>query len=132
MLLPYAIGPKRAKEMLLTGNDRISSEQAESWGLVNRVVKPESLVDEARSIAMEIARNDQHAVRITKQALNATFEIGRMRDALKHALELDVAIETTETDESRQFNEILKQDGARAAIEWRDSQMGFTGQVKKT
>jgi enoyl-CoA hydratase len=117
--------------MLLTGNDRISSEQAEHWGLVNRVVKPENLVDEARSIAMEIARNDQHAVRITKQALNTTYEIGRMRDALKHALDLDIAIETTETDESRKFNEILREKGAKAAIDWRDSQMGSTGQVKR-
>jgi enoyl-CoA hydratase len=131
MLLPYVIGPKRAKEMLLTGNDRISSETAESWGLVNRVVEPENLVSEARSIAMEIARNDQHAVRITKQALNTTYEIGRMRDALKHALDLDIAIETTETDESRQFNEILKNEGAKAAIDWRDRQLEPAGQVKK-
>jgi enoyl-CoA hydratase len=131
MLLPYAIGPKRAKEMLLTGNDRISSEQAESWGLVNRVVTPENLVEEARAVAMEIARNDQLAVRITKQAINTTYEIGRMRDALRHALELDIAIETTETDESRQFNEILRTEGARAAIEWRDRQMGPAGQVKR-
>lgn len=131
MLLPYVIGTKRAREMILTGNDRISSEQAERWGLVNRVVKPELLLDEARSVAMEIARNDQLAVRISKQALNSTYEIGRMRDALKHALELDIAIESTETDESRQFNEILKNEGAKAAIDWRDSQMGFTGQVKR-
>jgi len=131
MLLPYVVGPKRAKEMILTGNDRITSEQAESWGLVNRVVKPENLLEEARSIAMEIARNDQQAVRISKQALNCTYEIGRMRDALKHALELDVAIESTETAESRKFNEILKNEGTKAAIEWRDSQMGFTGQVKR-
>ena len=131
MLLPYVVGPKRAKEMLLTGNDRISSEQAENWGMVNRVVKPEKLVNEARAVAMEIARNDQHAVRITKQALNNTYEIGRMRDALKHALELNVAIETTETEESRKFNEVLKNEGAKAAIDWRDSQMGLTGQVKR-
>jgi enoyl-CoA hydratase len=131
MLLPYVIGPKRAKEMLLTGNDRISSETAESWGLVNRVVEPENLVSEARSIAMEIARNDQNAVRITKQALNTTYEIGRMRDALKHALDFDIAIETTETDESRQFNEILKNEGAKAAIDWRDRQLEPAGQVKK-
>jgi len=131
MILPYVIGPKRAREMLLTGNDRISSGQAERWGLVNRVVKPERLVDEARTTAMEIARNDPHAVRITKQALNTTFEIGRMRDALRHALDLDIAIETTETDESRLFNDILKKHGARAAIEWRDRQLDFTGQVKR-
>lgn len=131
MLLPYLIGPKRAREMLLTGNDRINSEQAERWGLVNRVVDPENLVDEARSVAASIARNDQHAVRITKQAINSTYEIGRMRDALRHALELDKAIETTETDESRQFNEILKNEGAKAAIAWRDRQSGLAGTVKK-
>jgi enoyl-CoA hydratase len=130
MLLPYVIGPKRAKEMMLTGNDRISSEQAEAWGLVNRVVKPENLLEEARAVALEIARNDQHSVRITKQAINSTYEIGKMREALKHALELDVAIESMETEESRQFNEILKNKGAKAAIDWRDHQLGYTGQVK--
>ena len=130
MILPYICGPKRAKEILLTGNDRISPEQAEAWGLINRVVKPENLVNRAREIALEIARNDQHAVRITKQAINKTYEFGKMRNALKHALELDIAIESTETEESRRFNEILKNEGAKAAIDWRDHQLGFTGQVK--
>ncbi|MBT8064756.1 MAG: enoyl-CoA hydratase/isomerase family protein [Gammaproteobacteria bacterium] len=131
MLLPYVAGPKRAKEMLLTGNDRITSEQAEAWGLVNRVVGNRRLLDEARSVALEIARNDELAVRITKQAINNSYEIGRMRDALKHALELDLVIESTETDESRRFNEILRERGAKAAIEWRDQQHGITGQVKR-
>ena len=130
MILPYICGPKRAKEILLTGNDRISSEQAEAWGLINRVVKPENLEKRAREIALEIARNDQHAVRITKQAINKTYEFGKMRNALKHALELDIAIESTETPESRQFKEILQKEGAKAAIDWRDRQLGFTGQVK--
>jgi len=130
MILPYICGPKRAKEILLTGNDRISSEQAEAWGLVNRVVKPENLVKRAREIALEIARNDQHAVRITKQAINKTYEFGKMRNALKHALELDIAIESTETEESRQFNEILRREGTKAAIDWRDRQLGYTGHVK--
>ena len=130
MILPYICGPKRAKEILLTGNDRISSEQAEAWGLINRVVKPENLVKRAREISLEIARNDQHAVRITKQAINKTYEFGKMRNALKHALELDIAIESTETEESRQFNEILRREGTKAAIDWRDRQLGYTGQVK--
>lgn len=130
MLLPYVIGPKRTKEMLLTGNDRISSEQAEAWGLINRVVKPENLEKRAREIALQIAHNDQHAVRITKQAINTTYEIGKMRDALKHALELGIAIEITETDESRQFNEILSKEGTKAALEWRNRHLGYVGQVK--
>jgi enoyl-CoA hydratase len=124
LLLPWMCGPKRAKELLLTGNDRVSAEQAEAWGLVNRVVEAEALVDEARKLARDIARNDPLAVRLTKQAVNRCYEIASMRDALAHALELDITIETTETDESRQFNEILKRDGARAAIAWRDRQLG--------
>ena len=124
LLLPYLCGPKRAKELLLTGNDRVTPEQAEAWGLVNRVVEAERLEDEARQLAREIARNDALAVRLTKQAVNNTLEIPRMRDALEHALELDMVIETTETEESRAFNEILRKEGARAAIAWRDRRLG--------
>jgi enoyl-CoA hydratase len=131
MLLPFVCGPKRAKEILLTGSDQISAEQAESWGLVNRVVKPENLILRAREVGMEIARNDQLAVRITKQAINSTYEFGKMRNALKHALELNIAIESTETEESRQFNEILRNEGTRAALDWRDRRLGYTGQVKR-
>ena len=123
MLLPFLCGPKRAKELLLTGNDKVTAEQAEAWGLVNRVCDADWLVHEARALAREIARNDLVAVRLTKQAVNATLEIPRMREALEHALQLDMTIETTETDESRQFNEILKNEGARAAIAWRDRQL---------
>jgi enoyl-CoA hydratase/carnithine racemase len=123
MLLPALCGPKRAKELLLTGNDRVTAEQAEAWGLVNRVCDADWLVHETRALAREIARNDQLAVRLTKQAVNSMCEIPRMRDALEHALEIDLAIETTETEESRAFNEILKKEGARAAIAWRDRQL---------
>lgn len=131
LLLPYIAGPKIAKEMLLTGNDRIDSELAEKWGLVNRVVKEEKLIGKARETALAIARNDQIAVRISKQAINNTFEIGRMRDALKHGLELGIAIETTETEDSNEFREILKRDGVKAAIDWRERKLGYIGQVKR-
>lgn len=124
LLLPFLCGTKRARELLLTGNDRVTPEQAEAWGLVNRVVEPGSLVQEARGLAREIARNDPLAVRLTKQALNDACEIPRMREALEHALRIDMTIETTDTDESRQFNEILRNEGARAAIAWRDARLG--------
>ena len=123
LLLPYFCGPKRAKELLLSGNDRVTAEQAEAWGLVNRVCDANSLQADTRALAREIARNDQLAVRLTKQAINTVYEIPRMREALEHALEIDIAIETTETDESREFNEILKSQGAKAAIAWRDRQL---------
>lgn len=124
LLLPWFCGPKKAKELLLTGTDRLSAEQAEACGLVNQVVATESLRESARAMAMEIAGNDQLAVRLTKQAINRGMETAGMRRALLDALETDVEIESTDTPETRRFNDIMKSQGARAAIAWRRAQVG--------
>ena len=131
LLLPYVCGPKRAKEILLTGTDRITTEQALEWGLVNRAVSEKKLTRRARECALEIARNDKLAVQVTKQAINAAMEIGSMRDALKHALDLEMAIETTDTAASREFDEILRTQGFHAAIEWREEKLGHHGRVMR-
>jgi enoyl-CoA hydratase len=119
LLLPWLAGPKAAKYLLLTGDDRVSAAEAQAMGLVNRVVPAERLLDEAVALAQRIAANDEQAVRLTKQAINRSLDIGGMREALLAALETDVVIETNETAESREFNERLKRDGAKAAIAWR-------------
>ncbi|HUP87647.1 MAG TPA: enoyl-CoA hydratase [Acidimicrobiales bacterium] len=62
VLLPQAIGVRRAREMSLTGNF-VLAEEALRLGLVNRVVPHESLLEETRRIALDIAGNDQLAVR---------------------------------------------------------------------
>jgi enoyl-CoA hydratase len=124
LLLPWLCGPKKAKELLLTGTDRLSAEQAQACGLVNQVVSAETLLESARAMALDIAANDQLAVRLTKQAINRSMETAGMRRALLDALETDVEIESTETDESRQFNDILKKEGTKAAIAWRKAHVG--------
>ena len=119
LLLPWLAGPKAAKYLLLTGEDRATAAEMQALGLVNRVVPAASLLDEALALAVRIAANDAFAVRMTKKAINRSLDIGGMRQAMHAALELDVVIETSETAESREFNEILKRDGAKAAIAWR-------------
>ena len=123
LVLPWLCGPKRAKELLLTGNDRVSADQAEAWGMINRVIAPERLLESARDLALDIAGNDQFAVRLTKQAINRSMDLAGMREALLAALETNVEIETTETEESRQFNEILKEQGTKSAIAWRSARV---------
>ena len=49
-----------------------------------------------------------------------------LRQALLQGLELDVIIETTETAESREFNAILKREGAKAAVAWRAARAART------
>jgi len=119
LLLPWLAGPKAAKYLLLTGDDRVSAAEAQAIGLVNRVVPAAALLDEAVTLAKRIAANDSQAVRLTKRAINRSLDIGGMRQALLAALEINVEIETHETAESREFNEIVQREGAKAAIAWR-------------
>jgi enoyl-CoA hydratase/carnithine racemase len=67
-LLPRVIGWSKAAEMALTG-DMIDAEEALACGLVSRVVPDEELMDAARALALRIAANPPHAVRMTKRLL---------------------------------------------------------------
>jgi enoyl-CoA hydratase len=62
VLLPQAIGVRRAKEMSLSGNF-MGAEEALQFGLVNRVVPHDELLPVTRRLAADIAGNDQHSVR---------------------------------------------------------------------
>jgi enoyl-CoA hydratase len=120
LLLPWICGSKHARELLLTGANNITTEKAVGYGLINRAVPGEDLLEESIQLGMQIARNDRLAVQLTKQAINRGYTIAGMREALLQGLETDIRIETTETDESRQFNDILKTRGTKAAMKWLD------------
>ena len=124
LILPWVIGVKQAKELLLTGDDKVSAERALSLGLVNHVVEQEKLQQESMAMASSIAANDPFAVRLTKQAINTSLEFMNMREAMLKALDIDVEIETTETPESKEFNRILAEQGTKAALEWRKQNTG--------
>jgi len=62
VLLPQAIGVRRAREMSFTGNF-LSAEEALQFGLVNHVVAHADLMPFTRSIAADIIGNDQAGVR---------------------------------------------------------------------
>jgi enoyl-CoA hydratase len=121
MLAPWLAGPKRAKYLLLSGDDKVSAREALEMGLVNRVVPAGEALEAALALAQRIAANDALAVKLTKQAINRSLDIAGMRESLLAALDYNVQIETSETAESREFNVILKRDGAKAAIAWRSA-----------
>src|SRR6201987_1653491 len=66
--LPRAIGERRAKELIPSGQT-FSAAEGELWGLVNRVLPPEELLAAALVIAERIAGNAPLAVRQAKQAV---------------------------------------------------------------
>jgi enoyl-CoA hydratase/carnithine racemase len=72
--LTRAIGSKRALEMLLTGSP-IDGRTALEWGLVNRVVSPDRLREEALAFAQRIAEASPFTVSIGKQAFYTQIDL---------------------------------------------------------
>ena len=81
--LPAIAGMGLAREMALTG--RIYYAQwAEQAGLVNMVVSADKLMEEAKTLAAEIASNPPLAIRATKQLMNShipdLYQVARLED----------------------------------------------------
>ena len=72
--LPRQIGPKKAKELLFTG-DTISAQEAERIGIVNKVVPAEKLTEAALEMAGKILKNIPETIRATKSLINRGLQV---------------------------------------------------------
>ncbi|MGH7089482.1 MAG: enoyl-CoA hydratase-related protein [Stellaceae bacterium] len=72
--LPRAIGERRAKEIILTGRP-FGADDALRWGLVNRVLPREAVLDAAVATAASIAENAPLSVRQAKKAIHAGLDL---------------------------------------------------------
>jgi enoyl-CoA hydratase len=74
-----AVGKYKAMEMILTGKP-ITANEAYRVGLVNRVVPAESLLDETKKMANEIASKPPISIRAAKEAIlkaqDTALEVG--------------------------------------------------------
>jgi enoyl-CoA hydratase len=106
--LARAVGERRAKELILSGLP-FTAEQAEVWGLVNRVVEPEGLMEATLAIARRIAANGPIAVRQAKQAIHRGLQMS-LWDGL--AFEIEAYNRLVPTEDRREgvaaFNERRK------------------------
>lgn len=121
LILPWLIGPKYAKEIILTGDDRVSAARAAEIGLVNRVVSGGKYLEEAIRIAQDIAAASPLSVQLTKRAINRTMDAAGMQQAILSASETAAILESSISPEMAEFSRIRATEGLKAAITWRDS-----------
>ena len=113
-LLVGRAGHGRASEIALLA-ERIGAEQAVAWGLVNRVVPADGLLEAAGQLATRLAGGPPGAYAAIKRALNESAY-----PRLSEQLELEAQLQQ-ERAESEDF-----QEGVRAFLEKRPAQ--FTGE----
>jgi enoyl-CoA hydratase len=82
--MPWDLGPRKAKEMLFTG-EFFTAAQAERAGLVNRVVPRGRLTEETMALATQIAGQDPYALRLAKRSVNETMDAQGWRQAMEGA-----------------------------------------------
>ncbi|MDT7862068.1 MAG: enoyl-CoA hydratase-related protein [Saccharolobus sp.] len=71
--LTRTVGKFRAMELVLTGK-LISAREAEAYGLVNKVVPDNSLLDEAIKLAKEITTKPAITIMLAKEAVNKAWD----------------------------------------------------------
>jgi enoyl-CoA hydratase/carnithine racemase len=71
-LLPRAVGPARARELILSGRV-LAPDEALEWGLVSKIVPDEELIAAGTALAAEVAKKSPLAVANAKRVLNAAL-----------------------------------------------------------
>lgn len=106
--LARAVGERRAKELILSGQP-FSASKAKEWGLVNDVFPANDVLKKTLEVAHMIASNAPIAVRQAKQAIHKGLQMGLM-DGL--AFEIEAYNRTIPTEDRREgvasFNEQRK------------------------
>lgn len=82
-LLPRAIGPARARELIFSAR-LLDAREALDWGIVNRVVPDDALLEAGIEFARGVAAKSRTAVAVAKDVLNTGFTAGTgVEDALR-------------------------------------------------
>jgi cyclohexa-1,5-dienecarbonyl-CoA hydratase len=107
-MFPHIIGPKRALELVLTG-EAISAERAHELGLVNRLVPEDRLQSAVKELIAKITSQSGAVLGMAKKAVIAGMGLS-LRDALRESMGIFL-------------NELYKledsQEGLRALLEKR-------------
>ena len=118
LLMPYLVGQKKTRELLFTG-DLVDGVGAARLGLVNRAVPADRLEAEVDALADRLARVPPDVMAPTKLMLNRAMEAAGFLVAVESGLDLQSFVNVSAT--SREFDAIVRRDGLKAALGWRDA-----------
>ncbi|WP_458682534.1 enoyl-CoA hydratase [Prescottella equi] len=82
MAHPFELGPRRAKELLLTG-DAIDAEEAHRIGMVSKIFAPEHLEEHTIEFATRIARRPAMARLLIKDSINGAVDAMGFQESLR-------------------------------------------------
>jgi enoyl-CoA hydratase len=123
--MPWDLGPRKAKEYLFTG-DYIDAPTALELGLVNRVVKRDTLAEATLELAQRIALQDPFALKLAKASVNETMDIQGHRRAAEAAFK-NYMLTIPHRQALGTYGAAARAKGVKERIETRDQKFGDVG-----
>lgn len=123
-MLPIVTNWRKAKEMLLTG-DSVTGEEAAELGIVNYSWDAADLDERTIALADRVANMSADHLAVTKAAANRFVENMGVRAAIASSTELDALGQSTVSNHI--WSDKLRNEGLKAAVEWRDKPYGDYG-----
>ncbi|MDX6377028.1 MAG: enoyl-CoA hydratase [Gaiellaceae bacterium] len=123
LLMPFVLNQRLTRELLFTG-DTIDAEEALRAGLVNRIVAADQIEEEVSRLVARIAPTPLAVLKLTKQALNRAYLCMGLAEAVEANLDLSAILNSAGTPEQEQFDAIVRTEGLKAALAWRDTRYG--------
>ena len=118
---PIKIGLLKTKELLFSG-DTIDGVEAERLGMINRALPLDELDEQAMAYCQRIAQVPLDGLSVHKHSANRWFEIMGLRTAAAEGAEFDAIWH--EAPSIAEFSNKARQEGLKAALEWRDDPFG--------
>ena len=118
---PIKIGLLKTKELLFSG-DTIDGVEAERLGMINRALPVDELDAQTMAYCQRIAQVPLDGLSVHKHSANRWFEIMGLRTAAAEGAEFDAIWH--EAPSIAEFSNKARQEGLKAALEWRDDPFG--------
>ena len=118
---PIKIGLLKTKELLFSG-DTVDGVEAERLGMINRAMPSDELDEQTMAYCQRIAQVPLDGLSVHKHSANRWFEIMGLRTAAAEGAEFDAIWH--EAPSIAAFADKARQEGLKAALEWRDDPFG--------
>jgi cyclohexa-1,5-dienecarbonyl-CoA hydratase len=113
-ILPYIVGPKRALELVLTG-EVISAERALGLGLVNRVVPENKLDATVKEMIAQVTAHSGPVLTMAKKAI-----LGSMGLSLREGVRQSMSVFLNELSAVEDSNEGLRAIAEKRTPQWKN------------
>ena len=117
VIWPLVIGMRKAKELYYTG-ENVTGTEAEEIGMINYAWPKEELEDRTLAFADRLANMSADHLAILKVNMNRFYENMGIYSSVRSSTDLDAAGQFTEF--SYDWQEKMRDEGLKEALQWRD------------